>query len=171
MGQVKCYNIANRLYIPYEDKRFLAYLVGGLTTVFGTVLFGLVATQKLDDESCLSFSYVYSLELPLLTVILMVYYIATFAFFWGVWQEKSKYILPFFCLLVATVGFIGHAHVERMLFEVGEDERRFVIAAFIFTTGMLVFASAITLLLYREMSSTRQDKVEYLEMFVADGKF
>lgn len=43
--------------------------------------------------------------------------------------------MPFFCLLVATVGFIGHAHIERMLFEVNEDERRFVIVAFVFTTG------------------------------------
>ncbi|XP_058833460.1 uncharacterized protein LOC131691237 [Topomyia yanbarensis] len=169
MKLAKCLAIYKWVQIPYEDKRILAYLVGGLTTLFGTVLYGLFATHKFgmfDNGSCPSFSYVYNLELPLLAVVLLVYYAATFTFIWGVWKEKSKYILPFFCLLVATMGFIGHAHVERMLFEVDEGERRFVIAAFAFTTGVLVFASAITLLLYREMNCERRDKVEYVELFV-----
>ncbi|XP_053688318.1 uncharacterized protein LOC128737667 [Sabethes cyaneus] len=167
----KCFAIPKWFQISYEDKRILAYILGGLTLLFGTALYGLLASHKLgmfDDGSCPSFSYVYNLELPLLAVVLIVYYIATFVFIWGIWKEKSKYILPFFCLLVATMGFIGHAHIERMLFEVDKDERRFVIMAFAFSTGILVFASAITLLLYREMNinSERQAKVEYMELFV-----
>lgn len=35
------------------------------------------------------------------------------------------------------MGFIGHAHIERMLFEVDKDERRFVIMAFAFSTGKM----------------------------------
>lgn len=40
--------------------------------------------------------------------------------------------------------------------------------AFYIVLGILVFASAITLLLYREMNmnSERQEKVEYVELFV-----
>ncbi|XP_058462060.1 uncharacterized protein LOC131437034 [Malaya genurostris] len=155
--------------IPYEDKRLIAYLLGGLTALFGTVLYGLFVTHNIgmfDDGSCPRFSYVYNLELPLLAVILLVFYAATFTFIWGVWKEKSKFILPFFCLLVATMGFIGHAHIERVLFEVNEGERRFVLAAFGFTTGVLVFASAVTLLLYREMNCERRNKEEYVELFV-----
>ncbi|XP_055536835.1 uncharacterized protein LOC129725265 [Wyeomyia smithii] len=167
----KCLAVPSWLQIPYDDKRILAYLLGGLTILFGTALYGLLAWHKFGmfgDGSCPSFSYIYNLELPLLAVVLLVYYTATFVFIWGVWKEKSKYILPFFCLLVATVGFIGHAHIERMLFEVDKTERRFVIVAFAFTTGVLVFASSITLLLYREMNtnSDRRGKVEYMELFV-----
>ncbi|EAT41809.1 AAEL006570-PA [Aedes aegypti] len=163
-----------RMHIPYEDKRILAYLIGGLATIFGTVIYAMVAAHKfgaLGDAGCLSLSYVYNLEFPLLTVLLMVFYVTACAFFWGIVKERSQYILPFFCLLVATVGFIGHAHVERMLFEVSEDERRFIIVAFVFTTAVLVFASAITLMLYREMNNLRRYKTEFNELFAPEEKY
>ncbi|XP_001862842.2 uncharacterized protein LOC6045476 [Culex quinquefasciatus] len=161
------------MQIPYEDKRILSYLVGTLTTIFGTVLYALLVTQKLDDFDdgiCASFSYVNNLEIPLLAVVLLVYYVVTGVFLWGVWKESPRLILPFFCLLVATLGFIGHAHIERMLFEVNQDERRLVIGAFVFTTGVLIFASTITLLLYREMHqiTERFDKTEYQELSTAE---
>ncbi|XP_062550364.1 uncharacterized protein LOC134215127 isoform X2 [Armigeres subalbatus] len=174
-----CLHLMQRMYISYEDKRILAYLIGGLATLFGTVIYGMVAAHKfgaLADGGCLSLSYgkypgrLYNLEFPLLTVMLLIYYAATCAFFWGI--VKAQYILPFFCLLVATMGFIGHAHVERMLFEVSEDERRFIIVAFVFTTAVLVFASAITMLLYREMNNLRRYKVEeFNELFAPEDKY
>ncbi|XP_055610364.1 uncharacterized protein LOC129757236 [Uranotaenia lowii] len=183
MGRIR--KLPRWLQISYQDKRIVSYMVAGLVIAYGTILYGLMGAQSfgkllLDDGNCPSISYVYSLELPLLSILLVLYYSVTFAFIWGVWRENARYILPFFCLLVATIGFIGHAHVERMLFEVNEDERRFVIVAFIFNTGVLIFASAITLLLYREMHRRHRklskdsmllpsDKMEYLELNFANS--
>lgn len=170
-----CLHLLQWLHISYEDKRILAYLIGGLATLFGTVIYGMVTAHKfgaLADGDCLSLSYVYNLEFPLLTIMLLIYYATSCAFFWGIIKEQSQYILPFFCLLVATMGFIGHAHVERMLFEVSEDERRFIIAAFVFTTAVLVFASAIIMMLYREMNNMMRYKVEQFNMlFVPEEKY
>ncbi|XP_065089945.1 uncharacterized protein LOC135711132 [Ochlerotatus camptorhynchus] len=174
MKASKCSRIIQWFHISYDDKRILSYLIGALATVFGTVIYAMVAAHKfgaLGGEGCLSLSYVYNLELSLLTVMLLVYYAASCAFFWGIYKEQSQYILPFFCLLVATMGFIGHAHIERMLFEVNEDERRFVIMAFVFTTAVLVFTSAITLLLYREMNNLRRNKEDFNELFAPEEKY
>ena len=56
----KSLHFMQRVHIPYEDKRILAYLIGGLATLFGTVIYGMVAAHKLGalgDAGCLSLSY------------------------------------------------------------------------------------------------------------------
>uniref|UniRef100_A0A182MKZ5 Uncharacterized protein n=1 Tax=Anopheles culicifacies TaxID=139723 RepID=A0A182MKZ5_9DIPT len=155
------------LHISYEEKKLIAYLAGSGTTVCSLYLLTMAGRSlSFSDQTspCFSENSAYNLEISLVVILSIIYLVIGGAFFWGIWREKAKYLLPFLCFLVAATGFLGHAHIDWMLFEAGSGERQFGIFAFIFATreygsGMvLTFASTIILLLYREMNSGKRMK-------------
>ncbi|XP_052860904.1 uncharacterized protein LOC128267970 [Anopheles cruzii] len=156
------------LRIPYEEKRLIACLAGFGTTVCSVYLLT-TAGRSLgsNDETspCFSGNSAYNLEVTLVVVLAVLYLVMSGAFFWGILREKAKYLLPFLCFLVAATGFLGHAHIDWMLFEAGTGERQLGIFAFIWTTLVLTFTSTIILLLYREMNSGKHSKVKNFEVF------
>ncbi|XP_035785474.1 uncharacterized protein LOC118463175 [Anopheles albimanus] len=163
------------LRIRYEEKKLIAYLAGLGTSVCSVYLLCIAgSTLGLANSGanpCFSTSSAYNLEITLVVILSLVYLVISGAFFWGIWQEQAKYLLPFLCFLVAATGFLGHAHIDWMLFEAGAGERQLGIAAFIWTTLVLTFASTIILLLYREMSSGKRSKKENFEVFYNNGKY
>uniref|UniRef100_A0A182J3X7 Uncharacterized protein n=1 Tax=Anopheles atroparvus TaxID=41427 RepID=A0A182J3X7_ANOAO len=161
-------------YIPYEEKKLIAYLAGCGTTACSIYLLTMAARSlSFADQSspCFFENSAYNLEITLVVILSIVYLVIGGAFFWGIWREQAKYLLPFLCFLVAATGFLGHAHIDWMLFEAGTGERQFGIFAFIWATLVLTFASTIILLLYREMNSGARTKKGNFEVFYNDEKF
>ncbi|XP_041770814.1 uncharacterized protein LOC121592940 [Anopheles merus] len=162
------------LHISYEEKKLIAYLAGSGTTACSLYLLTMAGRSlSFSDQTspCFSENSAYNLEITLVVILSIIYLVIGGAFFWGIWQEKAKYLLPFLCFLVAATGFLGHAHIDWMLFEAGTGERQFGIFAFIFATLVLTFASTIILLLYREMNSDKRVKKGNFEVFYNDEKY
>uniref|UniRef100_A0A182KH32 Uncharacterized protein n=1 Tax=Anopheles christyi TaxID=43041 RepID=A0A182KH32_9DIPT len=166
------------LHISYEEKKLIAYLAGSGTTACSLYLLTMAGRSlSFSDQTSPCFSEnsgeypAYNLEITLVVILSIIYLVIGGAFFWGIWQEKAKYLLPFLCFLVAATGFLGHAHIDWMLFEAGTGERQFGIFAFIFATLVLTFASTIILLLYREMNSGKRVKKGIFEVFYNEEKY
>ncbi|XP_049293480.1 uncharacterized protein LOC125769085 isoform X2 [Anopheles funestus] len=139
------------LHISYEEKKLIAYLAGSGTTVCSLYLLTMAGRSlSISDQSspCFSENSAYNLEITLVVILSIIYLV-----------------------IVAATGFLGHAHIDWMLFEAGTGERQFGIFAFIFATLVLTFASTIILLLYREMNSGKRTKKGDFEVLYNDEKY
>uniref|UniRef100_A0A182T0P4 Uncharacterized protein n=1 Tax=Anopheles maculatus TaxID=74869 RepID=A0A182T0P4_9DIPT len=162
------------VHISYEEKKLIAYLAGSGTTACSLYLLTMAGRSlsfTYQSSPCFSEYSAYNLEITLVVILSIICLVIGAAFFWGIWREKAKYLLPFLCFLVAATGFLGHAHIDWMLFEAGTGERQFGIFAFIFATLVLTFASTIILLLYREMNTGKRSKKSNFELLYNDEKY
>ncbi|XP_058122136.1 uncharacterized protein LOC131282156 [Anopheles ziemanni] len=171
---MRCTLVPGWCYIPYEEKKLIAYLAGCGTTACSVYLLTMAARSlSFDNQSrpCCFQTSAFTLEITLVVIFSIVYLVIGGAFFWGIWREQAQCLLPFLCFLIAATGFLGHVHIDWMLYEAGIGERPFGIFAFVWATLVLTFASTIILLLYREMNSGVRSKKGDFEVLYNNEKF